>query len=106
MECNSRIDQQRVSLTSGLSSFPDLELAACGVYPNSLKHWFLIRHKPSQRPLSESSLDASDFSAPRFIELLESFSEECRSERCHPRSPFVGEGHPNAQTAVPGTPGV
>ena len=81
MEFNQRFEEQHAALTAKLSKFPDVELASCGAHANSVKHWFHIRHIQSERCFSVDSKDASDFSKPYFISLLESFAEECKGGR-------------------------
>jgi hypothetical protein len=77
VESNSRLEDQRAALTARLSQFPGIEIASCGTHANSVKHWFRICHTQSQRWFSVDSMDASDFSSPIFLNLLESFVEEC-----------------------------
>jgi len=81
MNFNERLEEQRTSLTARLSQFPGIEVAACGAHPSSVKHWFHIRHIKSQMCFSVDSMEASDFSKPDFINLLESFAEECNGGR-------------------------
>jgi hypothetical protein len=76
----ARLEEESRVLASRLAPFPRLVIESSGMDGHTVRNWFRIRDRSSERSFTFKVSQSSDFVGPRFSALLVGFVRECGIE--------------------------